>query len=229
MINFSFAEPTFKARERRLGICQTIYDANVFDIKNWRRGFQNNPDMLPGTILKFLNLLSEFNVDYCIVGSIAYLAYIEDRNTKDLDILISVQELNKILPFVKVIERDADFTNTEFESLRVDFLKTTNSLSSYIQENETTNFEFAEGEFPIATVEGLVLMRFDAIIDLYQRGNFNKILRYENDLQFLTINHEIDWKKIWKISKDHFTGGQIKEFQKMVAEWQKPWRNPFEN
>ncbi|HSK72475.1 MAG TPA: hypothetical protein VK892_12300, partial [Pyrinomonadaceae bacterium] len=67
MINFSFAEPTFKARERRLEICQTIYDANVFDVKNWRRGFQNNPDMLPETILKFLNLLSEFNVDYCIV------------------------------------------------------------------------------------------------------------------------------------------------------------------
>lgn len=229
MINFSFTEPTFKAREQQLEICQTIYDANVFDVKNWRKGFQSNPDMLPDTIIKFLNLLGELNADYCIVGGIAYLAYIEDRNTKDLDILISVTELDKILPYVEVTDTDANFTNAVFEGLRIDFLKTSNSLFNYVKEFETTAYEFAEGEFPIATVEGLILMRFDAIIDLYQKGNFNKIIRYENDVQFLTINHDIDWDNIWRIAEKHFTDGQIKEFQKMVAEWQKPRRNPFLN
>ncbi|CAN5353796.1 hypothetical protein BH20ACI1_BH20ACI1_17930 [soil metagenome] len=229
MINFAFTEPTFKAREERLEICQTIYDANVFDVKNWKNGFRNNPDMLPNAIINFLNLLNELEVDYAIVGGIAYLAYIEDRNTKDLDILISVKELDKILPFVKVTNHDANFTNAEFEGLQIDFLKTTNSLFDYVKENETTVYEFTEGEFPIATIEGLVLMRFDAIVDLYQKGNFNKIIRYESDLQFLTINHDIDWANIWKISEKHFTDGQIREFQKMVAEWQKPRRNPVED
>lgn len=229
MINFSFTEPTFKSRVNRLQISQTIYDANVFDIKNWRGNSQNDLDMLPDTIAKFLNLLGEMEISYAIVGGIAYLAYIEDRNTKDLDVLISVKELDKILPFVKVIDSDANFTNAEFEGLRVDFLKTSNSLFDYIKENETTDYEFTEGRFPIATIAGLILMRFDAIIDLYQKGNFNKILRYENDLQFLTINHDVDWNRIWKISEAHFTDGQIKEFKKMVSGWQKPRRNPFEN
>jgi len=227
MRNFSFVEPTFQAREYQLEISQTIYDANVFDIKNWKNGFRTNPDMLPDSVTKFLSLLDELNVDYCIVGGIAYLAYIQDRNTKDLDILISVEELNKILPFVEISDEDANFTNAAFEGLKVDFLKTSNALFRYVKKNQTIEYEFVEGTFPIATVEGLVLMRFDAIIDLYQKGNFNKVLRYESDLQFLTINYDIDWKFIFNTSEEFFTKGQIREFKKMVAGWQKPRRNPF--
>lgn len=227
MINFSFSEPTFKARENQLEICQTIYDANVFDVKNWRNGFQFNTDMLPNTIIKFLNLLGELEVDYCIVGGIAYLAYIEDRNTKDLDILISVKELDKVLPFVEVTDSDENFTNVEFENFRIDFLKTSNALFDYVKNHETTVYKFTEGEFPIATIEGLVLMRFDAIIDLYQKGNFNKIIRYESDLQFLTINYDLDWTEIWKTAGKYFTDGQIREFKQMVLDWQKPPRKRF--
>ena len=46
-------------------------------------------------------------------------------------------------------------------------------------------------------------MRFDAIIDLYQKGNLHKVLRYENDLQFLTISYEINW---------HISGKHQKNF-----------------
>lgn len=227
MRNFSFVEPTFQAREHRLEISQTIYDANVFDIKNWKDGFRTNPDMLPNSVTKFLSLLDELNVDYCIVGGIAYLAYIQDRNTKDLDILISVEDLSKILPFVKIDSQDADFTNTEFEGLKIDFLKTSNALFKYVKKNQTVEYEFTEGAFPIATVEGLVLMRFDAILDLYQKGKFDKVARYEWDLSTLTRHYDIDWDDIFIISEEFFTKGQIREFKKMVAEWQQPRRNPF--
>jgi hypothetical protein len=227
MRNFSFIEPTFQAREYQLEISQTIYDANVFDIKNWKKGFQTNPDMLPNSVTKFLSLLDELAVDYCIVGGIAYLAYIEDRNTKDLDILISVRELKKIIPFVEIESQDADFTNTVFEGLKIDFLKTSNALFKYVKKNHTTEYEFAEGAFPIATVEGLVLMRFDAILDLYQKGKFDKVSRYEWDLSTLTRHYDIDWNDIFTISEQFFTKGQIQEFKKMIAGWQQPRRNPF--
>lgn len=227
MRNFSFVEPTFRAREYQLEIGQTIYDANVFDIKNWKNGFRTNPDMLPDSVTKFLSLLDELAVDYCIVGGIAYLAYIEDRNTKDLDILISVEELSKISPFVEVESEDANFANAVFEGLKIDFLKTSNALFKYVKKSQTVEYGFVEGAFPIATVEGLVLMRFDAIIDLYQKGNFNKTMRYESDLKFLTANYKIDWDQIFNVSEQFFTAGQIREFKKMVADWQQPRRNPF--
>lgn len=228
MFNFPFVEPTFGARKRQMAISQTIYEANAFNIRNWRDEFRNDPDMLPNSVINFLKLLAEREIDYCIVGGIAYLAYVEDRNTKDLDILISVKDLEKILPFVKVLDDDANFTRAEFESLQIDFLKTSNSLFDHIKRHETTLYPFGEGEYPIATIDGLVLMRFDAIIDLYKKGNFNKVLRYQNDLQFLTLNHEIEWDGIWITSERFFTKEQIHEFKKMVAEWQKPRQNPFD-
>lgn len=227
MRNYPFIEPTFAARTRQLAICQSIYDANAFNIRNWKNGFPVDYDMLPELVIKFLSLLEESKVDFCIVGGIAHLAYIQDRNTKDLDILISVKELEKIIDRVKIISEDADFIKAVFEGMRVDFLKTSNSLFEYVKNHETTTYNFAEGEYPIATVNGLILMRFDAIIDLYQKGNFNKIIFYERDLQVLTLNYEIDWERIWQISQKFFTEGQIGEFKKMIAGWQKPRKNPF--
>ncbi len=227
MRNYPFIEPTFTARTHQLAICQSIYDANAFNIQNWKNGFPIDYDMLPELVIKFLNLLEELEVDFCIVGGIAYLAYIQDRNTKDLDILISVTELEKILGYVEVTNKDANFTNARFEGMNVDFLKTSNSLFEYVKEHETTSYNFIEGLYPIATVNGLILMRFDAIIDLSDKGNFNKIIFYERDLQVLTLNYEIEWEHIWKVSQKFFTDGQINEFRKMVTDWQKPRVNPF--
>ena len=79
----------------------------------------------------------------------------------------------------------------------------------------------------MATINGLILMRFDAIIDLYQKENFNRIIFYERDLQVLTLNFDVDWEHIRKVSQKFFTDGQIAEFQKMVADRQKPRINPF--
>lgn len=227
MRNYPFIEPTFGVRTHQLAICQSIYDANAFNIRNWRDGFPVDYDMLPELVLKFLKLLEEKQVDFCIVGGIAYLAYIQDRNTKDLDILISVTELEKIIDYVEVTNKDVNFTNARFEGMAVDFLKTSNAIFAYVKEHETTSYNYAEGKYPIATVNGLILMRFDAIIDLYQKGRFDKIERYEWDLSRLTRNFPIDWEHIWKVSHRFFTDGQINEFKKMVADWQKPRERRF--
>lgn len=229
MRNYPFIEPTFAARTHQLAICQSIYDANAFNIQNWRDGFPIDYDMLPELVTKFLNLLEEKQVDFAIVGGIAYLAYIQDRNTKDLDILISVKELDKIIDHVEVINKDANFTNAVFKGMRVDFLKTSNSIFEYVKDHETTEYDFEEGLYPVATINGLILMRFDAIIDLYQKGNFTKLVFYERDLQILTMNYEIDWEHIWKVSEKLFTNGQITEFKEMVNEWKQPPKERFTN
>ena len=147
-------------RTHQLAICQSIYDANAFNIRNWRDGFPIDYDMLPELVIKFLNLLEEKQVDFCIVGGIAYLAYIEDRNTKDLDILISVTELEKIIGYVEVTNKDVNFTNTEFEGMSIDFLKTSNAIFDYVKKHETTTYNYVEGKYPVATVNGLDLDAF---------------------------------------------------------------------
>lgn len=227
MKNYPFVEPTFAARTHQLAICQSIYDANAFNIQNWKNGFPVDYDMLPELVTKFLNLLEEKQVDFAIVGGIAYLAYIQDRNTKDLDILLSVQELEKIIDYVEVTNKDVNFTNANFGGLKIDFLKTSISIFKYVKDHETTRYDFEEGLYPVATINGLILMRFDAIIDLYRKDDFIKAARFECDTQFLIKNYKVDWEHIWKVSENFFTERQIIEFKKMVAKWQKPRRNPF--
>ena len=141
MRNYPFIEPTFAARTEQLAICQSIYDANAFNIQNWRDGFPIDYDMLPELVINFLNLLEELQIDFCI-GGIAYLAYIQDRNTKDLDILISVTELEKIIGYVEVTNKDANFTNAVFEGMAIGFLKTSNAIFDYVKENETTTYNY---------------------------------------------------------------------------------------
>ena len=70
-------------------------------------------------------------------------------------------------------------------------------------------------------------MHIDAIVDLYQKGSWAKVPRYEYDLQMLTRNYEVDWDDIWQTAARFFTAGQINEFKKMIAEWRKPRTNPF--
>ena len=55
--------------------------------------------------------MKRLEVDFCIVGGIAYLAYIQDRNTKDLDILISVKDLVKLTDQIEITNADVNFTN----------------------------------------------------------------------------------------------------------------------
>lgn len=228
MRNYQFVEPTYTRREIPLEICQSIYDANAFDPKQWKSGYKTDPDMLPDTVIEFLSLLETLKVDFCIVGGIAYLAYIHDRNTQDLDILISVKELRKVINYVEVTNKDVNFTNAAYKGLKLDFLKTSNKIFEYVKKHETTTHNFVEGAFPVATVRGLIIMRFDAIVDLYQKGNFRKLPRYEYDLQMLTRGYpDIDWQAIWKVSAKFFTDGQINIFKEMVEKWQKPPVNPF--
>lgn len=156
MKNCPFVETTFAARTHQLAICQSIYDANAFNIQNWKNGFPIDYDMLPELVTKFLNLLEEKEVDFAIVGGIAYL---QDRNTKDLDILLSVKELEKIIDYVEVTNKDENFTNALFEGIKVGFLKTSNSIFKHVKENETTEYDFEEGLYPVATINGLILMR----------------------------------------------------------------------
>lgn len=229
MRNYPFVEPTFQPRTTQLAICQSIYDANAFNTQNWIHGFDSDPEMLPDSVVEFLHLLDRLKVDFCIVGGIAYLAYIQDRNTKDLDILISTTELDKIIDHVKIIGQDVNFTNADFRGLRVDFLKISNALFQYIKKHEVTKYEFAEGSYPVATLNGLILMRFDSIIDLYQKRKFTKVLYYERDLQVLTLGFDLDWDHIWNISTKFFTIGQINEFKAMIADWKKPRGPRFTN
>lgn len=89
--------PLSKTIQSSAQIGDVIYNAVVFNVKNWLGGTMNS-DSLIQSVQDFFAVLEKRKIDYVLVGGIAILHYVEGRNTQDLDLLMAVvcQELCKI-------------------------------------------------------------------------------------------------------------------------------------
>lgn len=212
----------------QVSIKEIIYAANAFNIQNWTGDYKMNFDNLPKSVDEFLKLLSRNEIEIVIVGGIALLSYMQDRNTQDLDLIISPADFRKISASLKVIEADDDFANCEtFDGLKVDFLFTDNAIFNYVKKAFCQKRIYREGSFYVATVEGLVLMKLYAWADLYLNGNvFNdkylltKSLRYKNDIEILLLNYEIDLIPLKKILKKNLKASKFGLVENLIKQLQ---------
>ncbi len=198
-------------------IKEIIYSANAFNIKNWFDNQKMNADNLPQSVDKFLKLLSQNKIDIVIVGGIALLSYMQDRNTQDLDLIVSKADFYKIAPSLKVVEADENFANCEtFDGLKVDFLFTDNAIFNCVKKGFCQKRDYQEGSFYIATVEGLVLMKLYAWADLRFNGQLfddkfllTKSLRYKNDIEVLLLNYEVNLTPLEKMLKKNLDASKF--------------------
>ncbi len=207
-------------------IKEIIYSANAFNPQNWIDGYKMNPENLPKSVDNFLKLLAQNKIEMVIVGGIALLSYMQDRNTQDLDLIISKADFYKISPFLEVLEADDNFANCEtFDGLKVDFLFTDNAIFSYVKKVFCQKRVYQEGSFFIATVEGLVLMKLYAWADLYLNGNLfedkyllTKSLRYKNDIEVLLLNYEINLAPLERILKKNLEPAKFDLVENLIKE-----------
>ncbi len=207
-------------------IKEIIYSANAFNTRNWFNDYKMNSDNLPKSVDSFLKLLSQNKIDIVIVGGIALLSYMQDRNTQDLDLIVSKADFYKISASLKVVESDENFANCEtFDGLKVDFLFTDNAIFNYVKKAFCQKRDYQEGSFYIATVEGLVLMKLYAWADLYFNGKlFNdkylltKSLRYKNDIEVLLLNYEIDLTPLKRILKKNLEASKFGLVENLIKQ-----------
>ena len=199
-----------KRRETdRACIKEIIYSANAFDIQNWFDNQKMNADNLPKSVDGFLKLLAENDIDIVCVCGIALLSYMRDRNTHDLDLIISKADFRKIAPSLKITKADENFANCEtYDGLKVNFL--------FIKKALSQKRDYQEGSFYIATVEGLVLMKLYAWADLRFNGQLfddkfllTKSLRYKNDIEVLLLNYEVNLTPLEKILKKNLDASKF--------------------
>jgi len=168
-------------------IGQIVQDAAIFDFKNWRGDASVKISPMQSLIVEVAELfalLDSRQVDYLLVGDIAMLQYVEGRNTKDIDLIVSSPELKR-LPEVEIKSQDDDFAQGYFKSLHVDFLLTRNLLFDKVKHRYATTQLFVEQCIPCATEEGLLLLKLYALPGLYRRENFPRVGLYENDIATL--------------------------------------------
>ena len=167
----------------RVHIGEVIRNAVAFNFKNSGEEILN-ADSLPESVQRLFDLLHEREIDYLLVGGIAMLAYVEGRNTEDIDLILAVSDLEK-LPEITIEDLDADFARGSFERLRVDMLLTGNPLFEKVQRQHATTGHFMERDVPCATVDGLLLLKLFALPSLYRQGSFARVGLYENDVATL--------------------------------------------
>lgn len=176
--------------ESSVQIAGVIRNAVVFNVRNWSGGTMNS-DSLIQSVQDLFTILEERRIDYVLVGGIALLYYVEGRNTQDLDLLMAVSSLAK-LPELRITSQDRDFVRAKYGELQIDVLLTQNPLFRKVHKQYSRARKFFDRNIPLATIEGLLLLKLYALPSLYRQGNFARVGIYENDIATLLHYYQPD-------------------------------------
>ena len=199
-------------------IGNVIRNAVVFNVKNWL-GDMMNSDSLIQSVQDFFAVLEQRKIDYVLVGGIAILHYVEGRNTQDLDLLMAVSSLEK-LPELKVSSRDTDFVRANYDELQIDILLTQNPLFKKVHSEYSSVQKFLDRDIPLATVEGLLLLKLYALPSLYRQGNFARVGIYENDIATLLHYYQPDMPSLISELSKYVNENDLSEIKSVVSDIQ---------
>jgi hypothetical protein len=199
-------------------IGNVIRNAVVFNIKKWAGGMMNS-DSLIQSFQDLFTVLEQRNIDYVLVGGIALLYYVEGRNTQDLDLLMTLPALEK-LPELKVSSKDMYFVRAEYGELQIDVLLTQNPLFKKVHSKYSKVQRFLDRNIPIATVEGLLLLKLYALPSLYRQGNFARVGIYENDVATLLHYYQPDMSALMAELSKHVNETDLAEIKNIVTDIQ---------
>ena len=200
-------------------IGDVIRNAVVFNIKNWLGGMLNS-DSLIQSVQDFFTLLEQRKIDYVLVGGIATLHYIEGRNTQDMGVLMAVSSLGK-LPELRVSSQDMDFVRASYNELQIDILLTQNPLFKKVHSQYSKVEKFLDRNIPLATVEGLLLLKLYALPSLYRQGNFARVGIYENDIATLLHDYQPDMPALLNELSNYVNQNDLTEIKGVISDIQK--------
>jgi len=177
-------------------------------------------DSLLVSVKRLFELLRTRQINYLLVGGVALLSYVEGRNTEDLD-LIMVSSTLKKLPEIHLTSQEQYFARGDFEGLKIDILLTRNPLFAHVLRRHTTTRSFLDGEILTATVEGLLLLKLNALPSLHRQGDFTRVSLYENDIAMLMYQYQPDPAPLLKDLSKYLTGGDLEEIEHILVEIQR--------
>jgi hypothetical protein len=200
-------------------IGDVIRNAVVFNVKNWSGGMMN-VDSLIHSVQAFFAVLEERKIDYVLVGGIALLHYVEGRNTQDLDLLMALSSVQK-LPELEISSQDKYFVRATYDALQIDILLTQNPLFHRVHKDFAKIELFLDRSIPLATVEGLLLLKLYALPSLYRQGNFARVGIYENDIATLLFYYQPDIAALLNELAQYVSETDLAEIKDVVSDIQR--------
>lgn len=195
-----------------------IRSAVVFNVKNWMGGMTNS-DSLIQAVQDLFMILEQRKIDYVLVGGVALLHYVEGRNTQDLDLLMALASLEK-LPELKISSQDMYFVRANYGELQIDILLTQNPLFQKVQSQYSKVQRFLDRSIPLATVEGLLLLKLYALPSLYRQGHFARVGIYENDIATLLHYYQPSVPALLSELSNYVNESDLAEIRSIMADIQ---------
>jgi hypothetical protein len=200
-----------------VNIREVITHGLLFDPKNAEVLRAMDWDNLLKSIPQLFELLEQRGIEYVLVGGIAMLIYVPGRNTQDIDIIVSSDDLTR-LSEIRIEDRKGDFIRGRLGDLQVDLLLTDNELFDQVRREHTVRQRFAEREIPCASVEGLLLLKLFALPALYRQGQFDRVELYEHDVAMLLRAFQRDRSTIFEQLAPHLSASDLREVRDIVHE-----------
>lgn len=172
------------------------------------------------SVREFLDALANAQVDFVIVGGIAMLAYVEGRNTKDIDLIVAIADLENVSD-LNITYQENNFARADFRGLQIDVLKTENKLFALVRRDYTTQNEMEQREIKIATPEGLVLLKLFALPSLYRQASFDRVALYETDIAMLMQRYPITRAAVTKTLEPFLSETDLDSVQDILNDIEK--------
>jgi hypothetical protein len=207
-------------------VAQVLLDAWEADPRRWMNGpsqLREEPAApgaampVPQDALDLFRLLADRRVDYLLVGGMAMLTYVKGRNTKDVDLLLSLDASHQV-PELEIHSRQDFFARAQFRSVQVDLLFTFNPLFKNVAARFATKHRFAELEVPAATVAGLIVLKLYALPSLYRQFDMDRAALYENDITMLLANHSPEVEPLLDLAAREMKPGDRAELRRIISE-----------
>jgi len=200
-------------------IANVIRNAVAFNVKNWLGGSMNS-DSLIQSVEDLFSVLEQRKIDYVLVGGIALLHYVEGRNTQDLDLIMALSSVEK-MPELIISSQEMYFVRANYGELEIDILLTKNPLFKKVHGKYSTEQQFLDRNIPIATVEGLLLLKLYALPSLYRQANFARVGIYENDIATLLHDYEPDLNTLLVEIANYVNESDLAEIKNIITDIQK--------
>ena len=179
------------------------------------------PDMSDANLLettrRFIRTLESENIPHVLVGGLAVLQYVDGRNTRDIDLIIAAEDLER-LPGFLLEEKNDWFATGICGPLRVDLLFTANPLFAHVREHHSEERSFLNARLRCATPQGIILLKLFALPSLYRQGNIDRAALYETDILQLLHHHPLESGTLLNTLAPHMITSDINALRNVLTD-----------
>lgn len=176
-----------------------------------------NEEALLAAIRGFLAGMEREGIPHVLVGGLAVLQHVASRNTHGIDLIIAVEDMDRLPDFV-LRERNDWSATGDCGPLRVDLLFTANPLFARIAREHAEERDFVGARLRCAMPEGIILLKLFTLPSLYRQGQSDRAALYETDILLLLRHHPLEDPVLLAQLEPHLIPSDIRALQQVLTE-----------